>query len=464
MGLTFCENKKTIDNVEKQKEAVVDILPKDTVLLSVNIKDIPPQLENITVSLEYFYQENIESFESVELNKNEGVVSFKIPPELKGVFFVKINDTKAFDILIGYEDKVEVFANYHSFIEKGDAKVISHENDLYKQVKRITEQQRNTDDSLAAVNKQLSYVEKHYKLKQEELRNKSEVIQKSADSILVNLAKNNKSTFVSQSLIPTYRLPIRNKESEYDNDRSYLHYHYFDNIPLENKGIMYVPEFRRYLHNYLVYYAGNSEEEMQNASVRFLLGRNMDEEVKQFITNYFVGYCVKTQRTSTARFILENTIDGCENDMLENMDQYIEFSKGLALNTSIPNLSIHSKEGKEIQLHKQLKDKEYTFLYVWKSGCEECIEEHNKIKKAYTGLLANNIQVIGISVDDDLTEFNETLQTYNMTWQNFFEDKEARAELIKQLKIVSTPSTFLINSNAILLQKNLDINQVFEYI
>lgn len=63
------------------------------------------------------------------------------------------------------------------------------------------------------------------------------------------------------------------------------------------------------------------------------------------------------------------------------------------------------------------KDKKY-LLDLWFVNCPPCVQEHKLMAQKQTQLKENNIEVIGISRDDDHKIWKEYLTKNNYTWEN----------------------------------------------
>lgn len=96
-------------------------------------------------------------------------------------------------------------------------------------------------------------------------------------------------------------------------------------------------------------------------------------------------------------------------------------------------------------VHISLKKNMLYLLDFWFVNCPPCLKQHIEIAKNISFLHQKNIEVIGISKDENHAEWANYLSIKNYNWQNYREHSSNK-KLTQLLHIESFPSYYLINA------------------
>ncbi len=112
-----------------------------------------------------------------------------------------------------------------------------------------------------------------------------------------------------------------------------------------------------------------------------------------------------------------------------------------------PNFTLPDTQGK---LHS-LKDfrGKYVLLDFWASWCSPCLSESKYLKEIQKANKANNLIIIGISLDTDQKQWLGAIKKYNLNWlqlSNLYKDKPVAEKYYSSL----IPSYFLIDPEGII--------------
>jgi peroxiredoxin len=131
-----------------------------------------------------------------------------------------------------------------------------------------------------------------------------------------------------------------------------------------------------------------------------------------------------------------------------------------------PAFSVNTLNGELLKL-ASYKGK-FVLLDFWGSWCAPCRKEIPHLKKLYQNVSRDKLDIIGIARDDS-TKLCNYIQEQNIAYPNVLAPKQ----LLTTYAISSFPTSFLIDPNGIIIQKNLrgekgmqqimeDINKYFE--
>lgn len=92
-----------------------------------------------------------------------------------------------------------------------------------------------------------------------------------------------------------------------------------------------------------------------------------------------------------------------------------------------------------------LNGAEYYILDFWFLACVPCIRDHKEMKPILKKLQQKNIQIIGISVDqqDQYSDWRKYLTKNNYSWPNYLQD--AKNSVTNQLSIAIYPTYIILN-------------------
>ena len=132
--------------------------------------------------------------------------------------------------------------------------------------------------------------------------------------------------------------------------------------------------------------------------------------------------------------------------------------------------SIDSIAGPEINLkNKDLKNvvfnvsehfgSKYILIDFWFSSCVPCIRQFPKLKELYKKFHPKGLEIIGISTDrtKDINKWNKVIRKNKINWKHLLDENTVESS---RLSINSFPTNFLLNSEGIILKKNVSLDEL----
>lgn len=143
---------------------------------------------------------------------------------------------------------------------------------------------------------------------------------------------------------------------------------------------------------------------------------------------------------------------------IEELETLKRHAEGL-LNTSVGcsyiEIALPDVEGKEIALSSVLKENKVVLLDFWASWCRPCMDELPYLLEAYEKYHDKGFEIYGVSLDEDAEPWQKTIEANNMNWINVSDVAGWQTEATNTYSVSSIPSNFLIDSNGVIIAKDL---------
>ncbi|MCT4616468.1 MAG: TlpA family protein disulfide reductase [Marinifilaceae bacterium] len=140
---------------------------------------------------------------------------------------------------------------------------------------------------------------------------------------------------------------------------------------------------------------------------------------------------------------------------------------GLKIGKKIPNITAKSTENKEISLYS-IKDK-LILVDFWASWCPPCRAENPFLNNVYTKYKdkkfkgGNGFTIYSFSLDKKKSSWIAAIKKDKLIWENHVSELAGwNSDTAYKFNIMSIPSNFLIDSNGIIIAKNLRGHQLEE--
>lgn len=139
----------------------------------------------------------------------------------------------------------------------------------------------------------------------------------------------------------------------------------------------------------------------------------------------------------------------------------IKASKNTELGAKMPNNRfvnpIHSKAKSLYDIKASKK-----IVVFWSSTCSHCEAELPKLLEKYETLKAQNIEIVGFSLDSNLDEFRNKANLY--PWINDSEGKGWYSSYGETYNIVATPTYFVLDADNKIISKPNHVGDVLDYL
>jgi peroxiredoxin len=120
---------------------------------------------------------------------------------------------------------------------------------------------------------------------------------------------------------------------------------------------------------------------------------------------------------------------------------------------SAPDFSLATPDGKMIAL-SSYKGK-YVLVDFWASWCKPCREENPNVVKAYQTFHGKGFEVLGVSLDDSKSNWQEAITEDGLSWTHISDLKGWENQAAKMYGIQSIPSNLLVGPDGKIIAKDL---------
>jgi peroxiredoxin len=138
---------------------------------------------------------------------------------------------------------------------------------------------------------------------------------------------------------------------------------------------------------------------------------------------------------------------------VKELQTLVQVLNGLAVGKKAPDFSGIDPSGKTLRLSDHLKG--YTLVDFWASWCVPCRKENPNVVAAFEKYKDKGFSVFGVSLDKDKESWLKGIQDDHLNWPQVSELIYWRSEVAKTYGIRAIPANYLIDSNGIIVAKNL---------
>lgn len=134
--------------------------------------------------------------------------------------------------------------------------------------------------------------------------------------------------------------------------------------------------------------------------------------------------------------------------------------KSVAEGRFAPEFMLKSLNGDTISLAK-FKGK-FVLLSFWASWARPSVAENTRLIEAYKKYKPYGFEIIQVSLDRNLKELNSAISPEMRQWKHGAEFKMWNSSLVKEYRISSIPSNFIINRQGMVVAKNVLGKRLFD--
>ncbi len=251
----------------------------------------------------------------------------------------------------------------------------------------------------------------------------------------------------------------------------YYKTHYWDNIDLNEDGLIRTPVFHgkleKFIKQMIIQVPDSINKEVDKLTAKIT---NQKGEIFKYIIWYvtnqyetsqvmgmdavFVHMAETYYLTGKAYWINEDT----ENKI---RDRYNTL-RYVLLNSFAPIIVMQDTSGKD-RTFTNIKSK-YTVLFFWDPNCGHCQKETPKLAELYNKSKEKlKFEVYAINTQNDLPAWKNFIKTHKLNWINV-NNARGESNAQKMYDIYSTPTMYILDENKKIIAKRLGVEQLEDFL
>ena len=141
--------------------------------------------------------------------------------------------------------------------------------------------------------------------------------------------------------------------------------------------------------------------------------------------------------------------------VLASVRREIEAVERSSVGRPYMDLTLKDADGETVALSSLAGPGRWVLLDFWATWCTPCMNEVPHLKKAYETFHAKGFEIYGVSLDTDLTRWENTIGEQGMNWINVAQKKGGGFDPTALYAVSSIPANFLISPEGKIVAKNL---------
>lgn len=129
------------------------------------------------------------------------------------------------------------------------------------------------------------------------------------------------------------------------------------------------------------------------------------------------------------------------------------------LNKSFIDAKLMNRQGEQVNLSSFVGKGKYVLIDFWASWCGPCIQEIPTLIEAHRMYKDKGFDIVGISIDEDLSAWHKTIEAKGMTWTHLSDADNSVAQLYK---VPGIPCTLLTDKDGTIIAMNLRGSELLE--
>ena len=290
--------------------------------------------------------------------------------------------------------------------------------------------------------------QKYHRLQNERLAMIDDVQRLYPDSYVAKIVSTHRTPFLKAH----WNKATRNKTMRED---------FFHNIDMGDtmllRSDMYIEKAVRYMELYM-----NPDDpyevlqqELTTAMDKILAACSADKQVFSFMLEYLTSVAAEYHFNGILEHLSENWMNADCNDPSESrLQTRIKGYQQLSIGTQAPSFAVRDRDGKTLTLENI--PAEYVLVIFYVSTCSHCRQLMPNLVEKRRKLPENKLEIIAVSIDEDLEEWEHYISTNDFEWINVRESKGWDGSVATSYSIFSTPTIFLLDKNRKIVAKPND--------
>lgn len=194
--------------------------------------------------------------------------------------------------------------------------------------------------------------------------------------------------------------------------------------------------------------------------VRDYTNKYPDSEISLWLLAEYLEYGYEPELDSGYTFLSDRLKTSFTGNRLAEDIQHLRLT---AIGQRFPQLVCFDVSGKKKQFYNPALKARYILVDFWFSHCPPCIGQFPDFLEIFKNYQTKGFSMVGISSDTsagDIVTWKQVIHEKGLTWIQYRTDEIS----MKNLRINLAPSNFLLDSQGIIIAKDLDTHEVDEFL
>jgi len=174
------------------------------------------------------------------------------------------------------------------------------------------------------------------------------------------------------------------------------------------------------------------------------------------------GFYNTGDKEHICQYILDNYIydEDCGADLSDVIRQRAQGIINLQVGKTPPNFTMNKWDGGSLNLMETAKANTYTLVMFWASWCHKCEQEIPVLIPVYEKYRNQGFEAVGVSLDQARQTWVGIIEQRGMQYPNVSQLQGWDSPIVKDYKITSTPTYFLLDREGKIVLKPKRIYEV----
>lgn len=410
-----------------------------------------------TVYLGYYYGESTYIKDTASVNDN-GVFTFEGDAQLpKGVYFLVVNTTKVFELLIGEDQYFSITTDDSNYVKNLNVEGDIDNQIFFDNIRFIGERNKRAQEFISILKDSTSTEQAKIKA-----RNNLTIIGNEVKTYHDEIIESNSTSTVATILKSQRKIEIPNELKGDQNQRfAYYRNHFWDDFDLGNDMLLRIPEglYRKKLDDYMDNLNMQIPDSLIGAIDNIVKKAKRNQETYRYTV---WNLCLKYQTPKIMgldavfvylydQFFATGEMDYWANESLKNnLKERADQLRKSMVGKLASNMILLDDKLQRVSLY-DIKSK-YTIIYFFDPDCGHCKKETPKLNDFYK-TTKYDVEVFAVSADTSMVKMRNYIKDYGLEWISANGPRTVTPHYQTMYDANTTPSIYILDEKKKIIAK-----------
>lgn len=403
--------------------------------------------------------------DSALISENGNFAFALAPSNHTRLYFLQLPQSKPKEFIASSSDTLRINTTVAKF-STGEFQITgSSENHCYSLLQEAYHKYTMYLNARDSAVKAIPVFDKKYNTKTTAIRNSFFNQQVEVNSEIFKIINTKKASAYCKVVASLMYQPVKKTskhlDTVFDNNLSFQHYHFFDSVTFNNKHIAAFPLLYEKIDYYFNTYVDAANFNGLKEGVDLLFSKIRDADVRDAVAYYLMGRYNKKNDYELVEYLFNNyyNSESCITAEKSEISELIDRMRAVAPGSTAPDIALPDADGKTVRL-SDIKNKRVILVHFWASWCPHCTEAMPSVKKLYDMYSKDGLEIVGVSLDHTITEWQRYLHGKNLNWIQLAEGTGPHTATVKTYGVHGTPTYILMDGNKRILLRSTEFAEI----